>query len=144
MRYLIHESQAAEIPGRNSYLYDIFHLYFLPSKSEGGYISLIPLGTSDPDILFITGHVDQVESYLQSHIKMIPEKTIVATTCMSERLKKYSRKKDIYVPDLEGILCTIRNGELYGFDFNPSDAELNLYRANGDIYKKIDMAYRKL
>lgn len=144
MRYLIHKTQANEIPGRNCYLYDVFHLYFLPRKAEGGYISLIPIGTKGPDILFITGHTDQVENYLHSNIQTIPEKTIVVTTCLPEHLKKFKHKKSFYVPDIDGIFCYTRDGRQYGFDFNPSDAELNMYNASGDIYTKIQAAYRRL
>lgn len=144
MRYLIHETQAAEIAGRSCYLYDIFHLYFLPRKSEGGYIPLIPIGTKGPDILFITGHTDQVETYLKSNIQKIPEKTIIATTCLPERLKKYRSIKNIYVPDINGLFCYTRDGKQYGFDFNPSDAELNMYNASGSIRQRIQAAYRRL
>lgn len=144
MRYLIHETQAGDIPGRNCYLYDIFHLYFLPRKSEGGYISLIPIGTKGPDILFITGHTDQVENYLQAYIQTIPEKTIIVTTCLPEKLKKFKNKKDFYVPNIDGIFCYTRDGKQYGFDFNPSDAELNMYNASGTINQKIQAAYRRL
>ena len=59
MRYLVHESQRNELSGRMDFLYDVFHLYFLPNYLEGRYIHLMPLGHTDIDIMFITGHTDQ-------------------------------------------------------------------------------------
>ena len=50
MRYLLHKSQAHELKARQEYLFDIFYLYFLPGKSEGSYIPLIPVGTKGPDV----------------------------------------------------------------------------------------------
>ena len=57
---MVHESQRKEIPGRQIYLYDVFHLFFLPREQEAEYIPLTPVGHVDLNILFITGHVNQV------------------------------------------------------------------------------------
>lgn len=105
---------------------------------------MIPIGAKGPDILFITGHANLVENYLQSNIMKIPEKTIIATTCLPDKLKKFKHKKNIYVPDIDGMFCYIRNGKQYGFDFDPSDAELNMYNATGSIFQKIEAGYRRL
>lgn len=61
MRYLLHQSQFKELHARQTYLYDIFHLYFVPTKSEGNFIVLVPLGRnipiyfSSPDIQTLFG-----------------------------------------------------------------------------------------
>ena len=144
MRYLLHESQRQELSGRCEFLYDIFHLYFLPRTSEGRYIRLIPLGSTNYDILFITGHVNQVEEYLSAHIKNIPEMIIVATTCLPENLRKYTKQKKIYVPDIKGQYCYYHDGQPYGFRFNPTDSELNFYNSTGDIFTRIKSGYRLL
>lgn len=144
MRYLLHESQRQEISGRCEFLYDIFHLYFLPRTSEGSYIPLLPLGTYDLDILFITGHANHVEEYLNKYIKTIPETIIVATTCLPQNLKKYTSQKQIYVPDIDGQYCYYHDGKPYGFRFNPTDSELNFYNSTGDILSRIKNGYRLL
>jgi hypothetical protein len=141
LRYLLHESQRQELSGRCEFLYDIFHLYFLPRTSEGRYIPLIPLGLTNLEILFITGHANHVEEYLRTHIKEIPEKIIVATTCFPQNLKKYSKQKQIYVPDINGQYCYYYDGKFYGFRFNPTDSELNFYNSTGDILKRIESGY---
>lgn len=68
MRYLLHKSQAHELEARQEYLFDIFHLYFLPGKPEGSYIPLIPVGTKGLDVLFITGHTTYVHFSVSFHI----------------------------------------------------------------------------
>ncbi len=144
MRYLLHKSQRDEIAGRQLYLYDVFHMYFLPGNPEGGFIPLTPLGPNDTDILFLTGHTDCVENYLQNTIGSTPEKTIVITSCMGKLFKKYTSKKVIYIPDLQQPLCLLRDGKPYGFDFNISDAELDFYNASGTIMDRVNSAYVRL
>ena len=143
MRYLVHESQRNELSGRMDFLYDVFHLYFLPNYLEGRYIHLMPLGHTDIDIMFITGHTDQVRHYLEKYINRIPETVIVATTCMPNNLKRYRMKK-IYVPNIKNPFCEVRDGTPYGFKFNITDAELNMYKKSGDIMTRICAGYRLL
>ena len=144
MRYLLHETQRGELRARQQYLFDVFRMYFLPGKPEGGFIPLMPVGTSCPDIVFITGHTGYVESYLRSAAKSVPEKTVVITSCMGRSFKKYAARKEIYVPDLKRPLCLLRDGRPYGFDFEISDAELDLYNSTGTITERIQSAYKRL
>ncbi len=144
MRYLLHKKQLSELAARQEYLYDIFRLYFLPGKPEGSYIPLIPVGTAQIDLLFITGHVYEVREYLDAHIDQIPEKGIVITSCFGHIFLRYASKKEIYVPNLNSDLCRIRNGKPYGFDFNISDAELDFYNAHGNVMERIPKTYRRL
>ena len=144
MRYLLHETQRGELQARQQFLFDVFRMYFLPGKPEGGFIPLVPVGTVGPDILFITGHTGYVESYLRSAAKSIPEKAVVITSCMGQSFKKYAARKEIYVPDLKQPLCLLRNGRPYGFDFEISDAELDLYNSAGTITERIQSAYQRL
>ena len=144
MRYLLHESQRDELTGRQQYLYDVFHMYFLPGKPEGGFIPLMPVGISCPDIVFITGHTGYVRDYLTRAAKNIPEKIIVITSCMGRSFKKDAPRKEIYVPNLKQPLCLLRDGRPYGFDFDISDSELNLYNSAGTITERIQNAYERL
>ena len=105
---------------------------------------MMPVGTGSPDILFITGHTGYVGNYLSWAINSISEKTIVITSCMGLSFKKYSAGKVIYVPDLRKPLCLLRDGRPYGFDFEISDAELDLYNLSGTIMERIQSAYERL
>ena len=145
MRYLLHRTQLSELNARQEYLFDIFHLYFLPGKPEGSYIPLIPVGVKGPDVLFITGHTNYVLDYMEQYHRQISEHNIVITSCMGQKFKKYvSKKRVIYTPNSKGIFCCFHNGAPYGFTFNISDAELDFYNADGNIWLRLKAAYRKL
>lgn len=144
MRYLLHKNQQNELEKRYLYLHNIFNMYFFQVKAEGSFISLVPLGTKEPDILFITGHTLQVKDYLDTYIKQIPEHCIVITSCMGEYFKKFATNKEVYVPDINQIHCHLRDGIAYGFAFYISDAELNLYNSSGSIKERIQSAYKRL
>lgn len=133
-----------ELSARQGYLYDIFHMYFLPGKPEGSFIPLIPLGPSNLDILFITGHSNYVRNYLETMIDRIPESSICITSCMGASFCQFSEKKELYVPDLYEDVCLLRDGKPYGFEFRISDAELDLYNATGEIMERIQKAYNRL
>lgn len=144
MRYLVHESQISEIPARQSYLYDIFRLYFLPGKPEGSFIPLLPVGEKGSNALFITGHNDQVSRYLTEFINDIPEKRIVITSCLGLSFSSLPRQKEVFVPRNAPFFCFLRNGRSFGFSFLISDAELNFYNSHGDFEAKLNTAYMKI
>lgn len=141
MRYLLHASQSTEIPARQLYLYKVFHLYFLPRRQERNNIPLVPLGKCDLDILFITGHTDNVKDYLENMIQTIPEEIIVITSCIGSAFKEFASLKKIFVPKQKTPLCVIHNGEPYGFGFQISDPELDFYNAKGSIENKLLSVY---
>jgi hypothetical protein len=144
MRYLLHKSQSHELDGRKDYLYDIFRLYFIPDETEDNYLSLHTVGKSDLDYLFITGHIYHVKAYLTKRIREIPENTIVITSCIGREFRVFASMKEIYVPNTDGQLCEIRDGQPYGFKFNISDAELDFYNAKGTILDRLNSAYVRL
>ncbi|MBE7071359.1 MAG: hypothetical protein E7383_01190 [Ruminococcaceae bacterium] len=144
MRYLVHHTQASEIPGRIEYLYDIFHVYFLPRNMEGSYIPLVPIGHLELSVLFITGHSDCVMQYLEQYIEQIPERIVIATTCFARHLEKYKQTKQIYVPKSHDEYCYVFDGIPYGFSFEISYPELDFYNASGDFISKLQSSYHKL
>lgn len=144
MRYLLHQSQFKELHARQTYLYDIFYLYFVPRKSEGNFIVLVPLGRNYSNMLFITGHTNFVWEYMLSHIHQLPERRVVITSCFGNIFKKFSRDCEIYVPNFCQDLCQLRSGIPYGFQFDISDAELCFYNTPGTIEKRIHAAYKQL
>lgn len=145
MRYLLHKTQSNELKARQEYLYDIFGLYFLPGKPEGSYIPLIPMGVKGPDVLFITGHTNYVSDYMEQYYCQIPERNVVITSCMGQTFKKYvSKQRAIYAPNSKGIFCCLHNGVPYGLNFDISDAELDFYNAEGNIWSRLKAAYRRL
>lgn len=102
------------------------------------------MGDTGPDVLFITGHTNQVMEYLVNYIKQIPEHCIVITSCMGHHFKKFTNKKEIYVPDVYQDFCLLRDGSMYGFEFDISDAELDFYNSSGSIKERICFSYDRL
>lgn len=144
MRYLLHKNRFAELEARRAYLYDIFHLYFYLGELEGEYIPLLPFSKYDFDTLFITGHTNEVNDYLKSHILTLPEQMIVITSCIGWSFHKYSCMKEIYIPKLKTSYCEIHDGTPYGFGFQISDPELDFYNVNGSIEDKLWSAYVRI
>lgn len=143
MRYLLHEKQLQELSARQEFLYDVAKLYFLPGPPEGSYTPLRPVGAIGPDMLFITGHTDQVKKHLDEWIDQIPEKTLVITSCFGNTFNRFAGKKILYVPPSRNI-CAIRKGTLFGFGFNISDVELDFYNAPGSIKERVRSVYTRL
>lgn len=144
MRYLLHESQHDELLARQKYLYDVFHLYFIPDISDNGFITLKSVGCCFNEILFITGHDRYVMNYLRTCSEFITETTIVITSCGGDRFKEYANNKTLFVPDDDQYFCYYRDGRPFGFDFPITDNELNLYNTNGSIIDRIRQVYKQI
>ena len=146
MKYLVAESQAYEIPGRQEYLYDIFHLFFIPQNTIDGFIPLTPLGVAEPSILFLVGHYDQIAKYLAHNADQIEEKTIVFITCYANYLKIYKKNKVKWFTSFsKNEISYCYAGDNYGFGFEITESELNFYNSKEtDILKRIKENFKAL
>ncbi len=130
MKYLVAETQAYEIPGRQEYLYDIFHLFFIPQNTIDGFIPLTPLGVAESSILFVVGHYDQIAKYLAHNIDQIEDQTIVFITCYANHLKKYKKNKATWFMSFsKNKISYCYAGDNYGFGFEITESELNFYNS---------------
>lgn len=145
MRYLLPLEQRSELAGRQAYLLDIFHVYFVVNCVDCGFLTLVPFPFTDnyPDLLFITGHTDQVSRYLSGRARDILESSIVITSCFGWTFYRFSRDRRIYVPAESRYqpYCYLLDGSLFGFDFDISDAELSFYNSRGSLSERILSAY---
>lgn len=143
MRYLLSDKQVNEIAARQQYLYDIFGLYFIEKNSVDGFVSLEPMASGTPPLLFITGHANQVKHYLVKHNKDLTESTIIITSCFPESFFSLRKKgRTIYFSKTCGNYTFLRAGKRYGFDFDISDSELYLYNSKEtDFLKKVQDSY---
>ncbi|WP_411336512.1 hypothetical protein [Ruminococcus gauvreauii] len=146
MKYLVAETQAYEIPGRQEYLYDIFHLFFIPQDTIDGFILLTPLGVAESSILFVVGHYDQIAKYLAHNIDQIEEKTIVFITCYANHLKIYKKNKATWFTSFsKNEISYCYAGDNYGFGFEITESELNFYNSRTtDILKRIKENFKVL
>lgn len=146
MRYLLEKSQYQEIAARCEYLYDIFHLYFLPHNKVDGFIPLVPIGTVEPSILFIVGHQDTVKIFLEKNITTLIENTIVIISCLTKSFQifKYANKI-LYVSVTENDYSYTYSGSDYGFGFDITKSEINFYNSlQKDIFLRLGDAFQRL
>lgn len=146
MKYLIQQEFSKEIPAREQYIYDVFHLWIIPFRIENKFIFLnsIPSHALD-NFLFIIGHNYDVAYFLKSH--NIREDIIVAITCDGtvNFSKKYLPHKKLFLPFQNNNNCAaLLNGSLYGFDFDLTESELLLYNNNHipNINERIENAFK--
>ncbi len=141
MRYILTDKSTknAEIKSRQEYLYDIFKVYMIPFY-RANFIELISLPVDKYDLVMIHGHNDRVYAYLKGNIPK--EKNIVLITCYCGNVTKIKfPNKNIY---FSSELTNKFNGMQYGFHFDITEAELDLYNSKEQsVYKKIDYSFRK-
>ena len=94
--------------------------------------------------MYFSLHTNYVADYMEIYHRQIPEHCIVVTSCLGRTFKKYTFQKQFYVPDLKADYCYLHSGIPYGFGFNISDAELDFYNAQGNIWERLEVAYCKL
>lgn len=142
MRYVILKSNISlkEKKARQEYLYDIFKIYFMPfcykTHSE---LKSIPFNFGDT--IFIYGHNEQVYRYLLNN--KIKETNIVLITCYFGRLTKIrlENKNMFYTEEITDRF----NGEEYGFDFEITNSEINLYNCPySSIEDKIKYSFKRI
>ena len=133
-------------PGRNKYFYKIAKLFMLQKKSMGETIELVSVPDNAIDVMFVIGHNTEMCNYLSDNWKSISEKTIVVISCMPSMFKRFcNRGKQIFVTTNKDGLVHYYEGEQYGFDFQITDAELNLYNNTEiDFNKKLENVFEKL
>ena len=149
MRYLLATSLAGETTSRINYLQEIFHLYFIPRRQQGdNFISLLPVGTVDPSILFIAGHNWSVYQFLHDNGSDLPENTLVLITCISREFRSVLPKhKTIFATNpLSGGSTPILNGYEFNFGFDISEAELKFYNnyAVQNIQDRLSMSFYQI
>ena len=146
MRYLLEKSQYHEIPARREYLYDIFHLYFLPYRKIDGFIPLVPIGTAEPSILFIIGHQDMVKYFLEKNIHTLTESTIIIISCLAKSFKIFKQpNKVLYITMTNDDYSYTYCGSDYGFGFDITESELNFYNSTqNDMALRLNDAFQLL
>lgn len=142
MRYVILRNKVniKEICSRQEYLYDIFKVYTIPLY-KNGIVELKSFPENVFDVLFIFGHNNQVFSYLNTNKPN--EKNIVLITCYTGPITKFnmSDKKIFYTNNITYKL----DGKKYGFEFEITNAELNLYNCKKDsLEEKLESCFERV
>lgn len=134
MRYFIDFENVRsldELRSRKAFIEDVAKLYFVLQCSIGGFIVLqsfpfIP----DPDICLIYAHNYNVADLINNYINEINESNIFIISCLHGYKRAFlATKKKIYICPQEKEYVKLRYGKPYGFDFDITDVELNLYNS---------------
>ncbi len=142
MRYVILKNKVdiEEICSRQEYLYDVFKVYTIPLY-KNGIVELKSFPENVFNVLFIFGHNNQVFSYLNTNEPS--EENIVLITCYTGSITKFnmSDKKIFYTNNITYKL----DGKKYGFEYEITDAELNLYNCKNDsLEEKLESCFERV
>lgn len=142
MRYVILKNKVdiEEICSRQEYLYDVFKVYTIPLY-KNGIVELKSFPENVFNVLFIFGHNNQVFSYLNTNEPS--EENIVLITCYTGSITKFSMsdKKIFYTNNITYKL----DGKKYGFEYEITDAELNLYNCKNDsLEEKLESCFERV
>lgn len=142
MKYLFDKKEINSLKDRSSYVYDVFHLYAINKEETENFIILETFPFGYMEVFFILGHDVFVYEYLNKNINKINENVIVAITCLPNKLKKFlSYNKKIYVSKNYNELTRKYNGNKWGFNFDITDSEIDLYNNRSiNIIEKIQQS----
>jgi len=134
MRCFIHKSFSSELFARKHYLEDVFGVYFIIAADTHDFsvLQTFPLNMYD-NICIVIGHAQNVHRLLKGNLFSLEEQHIFLVTCsLNQRHNLRVKDKHVYIcPDQRNGYIFPRDGSLYGFDFNPTDAEIRLYNNPG-------------
>lgn len=147
LRYIAQTNDHCEILSRLEYLYDVTKLYFVvrSDNKENMIADSFPFGIL-PDICVIYGHTDFVIKHLcriNSANSIITGKNVFVITCnMNIITQIVTEGKRIFTDKARGCFTHLLKGEDYGFDFDITETELNIYNAPcKDVLSKFLLAY---
>lgn len=142
MRYILLRKKISfeEIKSRQEYLYDVFKIYTIPFYFDN-YVELRSIPENYGNVVFINGHNNQVYDYLMNQEPK--ERDIVMITCYQGLVKKIKfPNKDMFFTD---TTTEKLNGREYGFDFEITNSELNLYNCPYiSVKKKINYSFERI
>jgi len=150
MRYLLCKSEEDSLNHRIEYIFDIFKLYAIKTEETNKFIVLetfpFKTSTSYPEVLFIIGHSEDVNIYLERNIPDMKENIILTITCFPNKLKKFLKyNKQIYSSKNKRGITHKYKGDDWGFKFDISDSEINLYNNRGlDLLDNINKSMVKI
>ena len=132
---------------RLKFFTEIFNINFLNKEVIESFIIYSSNPPNKKKYFFLLGHNLDIEAFLSSY--KILEKNIIITSCFFNIDLKKLKHKNIYLcsPLEKWLLVPYYNGKDYGFKFNITDAELNMYNSKNlhlSDLNKIKAGYYKI
>ncbi len=142
MRYILFKKNVSinEIRSREEFLYNIFNIYTIPFIYDN-YIEFRSIPEKYGNIIFINGHNNDVFNWL---IKNFPKENIIVMISCYQGIIRILRfpYKEMYSTN---YITYKLNGKDYGFDFDITDEELNLYNCPYYLIKeKLKYAFERI
>ncbi len=146
MRYLLRKRQRGETQLRCQYLYEVFSSWFFKTGELGNFDVFQSFPFREDDIMIIYGHYHETLELFQSYSSYINEKNIAIISCGLNQCKKfYLPKKRIFMAPQKNGVAHLLNGQDFGFSFDVTDAEINLYNSpKGTALEKIACSFNRI
>ena len=131
MRYLLSSENQNEVKLRQEFLYDVFKIWFIRTSETDNFITLQAFPFNyEKDIIVLYGHNEDVKEYLYSHRTEINEQNVFIISCsLSDNRNFVLSDKRTYLSLNTKSFALLLNGKEYGFDFDITECELNLYNS---------------
>lgn len=148
MRYFLRYGNKTETLARREYLEQTFHLWFVEKEIIGSFVVFesVPISAGS-DICLIYGHNTEVATLLKNYQNSIHEKNIYIIACLTNNPKDFivPCKKVYIAPQKNGEGVKLRKGSEFGFGFDISDVELNLFNSKiQDMHDKLTSVFERI
>ena len=148
MKYFLHKEKETEIRARKEYLEQTFHFWFVEKERINSFIVLESFpSTAEKEICIVYGHNYEVAYLLKNHSICIPEKNLFIISCLTRNKRDFilSGKRTYIAPQKANEKIKLRYGYEFGFEFDISDVELNLFNSKtSNIYNKLQLAFERI
>lgn len=137
------EEISSEIKARKQYIEKVTGVWFVSQKKIDNFLVLESMpSTYNKNICIIYGHNYLIDRLLSTKADLLPEKNIFIFSCKSTKKEYWVTGKNIYLaPQTKGKMRLI-NGELYGFSFDITETEINLYNSRkNNIFAKLKESF---
>jgi hypothetical protein len=147
MQYIIQTNFESELQARKEYLYLVFHLWFIETKREDGFIILNSIPGNKVNVYMIYGHHNEVAQYLKKHNQDIGQNILVINSCFPDKMRKQlGTIRNVFYSKVNELGFAVpRDGKAFRINFNITDSELDLLNVDTEcIIERISMAYKKV
>jgi hypothetical protein len=141
---------------RRKFLFEIFNQRFINAKHNSDFILLKTCYPNISNITIFVGHLNSVATILHKHSREFLGQKILIVSCVDMNYKmrvsretvltlndilKNARVKAVYIPK-NAKLLDYNDGKLYGFKFNITETEIEMYNnRNLDIEHIINKSF---
>ena len=132
-----------EIRSRIHYCNSVFRLYFTYQVNQN-FIKINSFPNTETKYLFVIGHNNSICNYLLSREEEV--KNVVIISCKIPTIFTNNfRAKRIYASKREGNRNYYYNGKEWGFDFDITEDELDLFNNRSrNIQEKIEAVFSRV